>query len=152
VDDRTEETTPAEISIRDVLADTLVMQSSAEAAAEVDGQLEVLKKELALTDDEIIRVPFLHTTIEGHSAAYQPGTVNGIYLSDTHFAAPDPHGPVIDGHDIFQEALSKPLSEIGITTHFVEDWDEYHVNIGEVHCGTNTTRKIPDAKWWESGR
>jgi protein-arginine deiminase len=152
VNDQTDETTPAEIAIKDVLADTLVMQSSAEAAAEVDAQLAVLEKELALTDDEIIRVPFLHTTIEGHSAAYQPGTVNGIYLSNTDFAAPDPHGPLIDGHDIFREALSKPLSDIGITTHFIEDWDEYHVNIGEVHCGTNTTRKIPDAKWWESGR
>lgn len=152
VDDKTDETTPAEISIQAVLADKDVMQASAEAAAEVDAQLEVLKKELALTDDEIIHVPFLHHTVDGQSAAYQPGTVNGIYVSDTHFAAPDPHGPIIDGQDIFKEALAKPLSEIGITTHFVEDWDEYHVNVGEVHCGSNSTRKIPDAKWWESGR
>lgn len=152
VDMDTEESRPADISIQDVLANTLVMQASAEAATEVDGQLAVLKKELALADDEIIKVPFLHTTISGGSAAYQPGTVNGIYLSDTHFASPDPHGPQIDGKDIFQEALRAPLAELGITTHFVEDWDEYHVGVGEVHCGSNATRKIPDAKWWESGR
>ena len=36
------------------------MQASAEAAAEVDTQLAVLKKELALAEDEIIHVPFLH--------------------------------------------------------------------------------------------
>lgn len=152
VDDDTLESRPAEVSIDAVLADPLVMQASAEAAVEVDAQLSVLKKELGLAEDEIIRVPFLHHTTGGLSAAFQPGTVNGIYLSDTHFAAPDPHGPVVSGRDIFKDALAKPLAELGITTDFVEDWDEYHVGVGEVHCGTNTTRSIPADKWWESGR
>ncbi|MFO0742276.1 MAG: protein-arginine deiminase family protein [Labilithrix sp.] len=151
-DENTGDSAPAEISIEDVLADSLVMQASAEAAAEVDTQLAVLKKELALAEDEIIHVPFLHHARAGLSSAYQPGTVNGVYLSDSHFAAPDPHGPVIDGRDIFREALARPLAEIGITTDFIEEWDEYHVAVGEVHCGTNATRRIPDAKWWESGR
>lgn len=152
VDEETDETTPAEVSISAVLANPLVMQASAEAAVEVDAQLAMLKRELGLADDEVIRVPFLHTLREGRSAAYQPGTVNGVYLSDSHFAAPDPHGPVVDGRDIFKDALAKPLEEIGITTHFVEDWDEYHVGVGEVHCGSNATRRIPDTKWWEAGR
>ncbi|MBX3214179.1 MAG: hypothetical protein KF850_19245 [Labilithrix sp.] len=25
-------------------------------------------------------------------------------------------------------------------------------NLGEVHCGTNATRRVPTTKWWESGR
>jgi protein-arginine deiminase len=144
--------TPAEISIKDVLANTQVMQASAEAAAEVDAQLEIIKQETGLTDDEIIKIPFLHTTIEGKSAAYSPGTVNGVYISDTHFGAPAPHGPVIDGEDIFEAGISAPLKAIGVTVDFIEDWDGYHLGVGEVHCGTNSTRKVPDAKWWESGR
>ena len=146
------EETPAEITISEVLADTEVMKASAEAAAEVDAQVAILKKEIGLTDDEIIPVPFLHTTYTGKSAAYQPGTVNGIYISDTRFGAPDPHGPTIDGKDIFKTALSEPLAKIGVTVDFIEDWDEYHLGIGEVHCGTNSTRTIPEQRWWESGR
>jgi protein-arginine deiminase len=141
----------AQVTIQQVLADTEVMRASAEAAVEVDAQVAVLKKTVGLTDDEIIRVPFLHTTYDGRSVAYQPGMVNGIYLSDTRFAAPDPHGPVIGGKDIFKTAFADALAKIGITVDFVEDW-EYHVGMGEVHCGTNTTRQIPEAKWWESGR
>ncbi|MDF2696907.1 MAG: Protein-arginine deiminase type [Labilithrix sp.] len=144
--------TPAEITIADVLADTEVMKASAEAAAEVDAQLAILKAETGLTDDEIVHVPFLHINYDGKSAAYQPGTVNGVYISDTRFGAPDPHGPEIDGKDIFKTALSEPLAKLGITVDFIEDWDEYHLGIGEVHCGTNATRAIPAERWWESGR
>lgn len=143
---------PAEITIAEVLADTEVMKASAEAAAEVDAQLATLKEEIGLTDDEIIKIPFLHTEISGRSAAYQPGIVNGVYISDTRFGAPNPHGPEIDGKDIFKTAMSEALAEIGVTVDWIEDWDDYHLGIGEVHCGTNSTRQIPQTPWWESGR
>jgi protein-arginine deiminase len=143
---------PAETTISKVLADTTVMSASAEAATEVAGQLEKLKKETGLTDAEIIKIPFLHTTEQGLSYAYIPGMVNGIYVSDTEFVVPRPHGPVIDGKDIFEETMTERLKPLGITVRFAEDWDDYHAALGEVHCGTNTRRKIPDALWWESGR
>lgn len=152
IDFDTNKETPADTTIAKVLADKQVMQASAEAAVDVDAQLEVLKREIGLADDEIIHVPFLHTTYGGKSIAYTPGTVNGIYLSETHFGAPDPHGPTIGGKDIFKEAVSEPLAKIGITVDWIEDWDGYHRVLGEVHCGSNTTRKVPDARWWESGR
>ena len=152
IDFETGEEHPAEITIAEVLADTEVMKSSAEAAAEIDAQLETIKRETGLKDEEIIRVPFLHIEYAGKSAAYQPGTVNGIYISETRFGAPDPHGPEIGGKDIFKTAFAEPMKKIGITVDFIEDWDEYHLGIGEVHCGTNATRKIPETPWWESGR
>jgi protein-arginine deiminase len=152
IDFETGNENPADTTIAKALADEQVMMSSAEAAVEVDAQLDILRREVGLTDDEIIRVPFLHTTYGGKSVAYQPGTVNGIYLSDTLFASPEPHGPVVGGRDIFKEALSIPLSKIGVTVSWVEDWDAYHRVLGEVHCGSNATRKIPEARWWESGR
>jgi protein-arginine deiminase len=143
---------PAQRTIAEVLKDTDVMTASAEAAAEVDAQVTILKKELGLSDDEIVRVPYLHHAVDGGSVAYQPGTVNGLYASEGHFIAPKPHGPKIDGVDPFETQLQGALAKHGVTVHFAEDWDDYHAALGEVHCGTNAARKIPDAKWWESGR
>jgi len=143
---------PAETTIAGVLANTEVMAASAEAVTEIAAQIAKLKKETGLTDAEIIRVPGLHITTQGLSYAYVPGMVNGIYTGDTHFASPAPHGPIVDGKDIFEAAFEAKLKPLGITVHWVEDWDEYHAGIGEVHCGSNTRRKIPDTKWWESGR
>lgn len=128
------------------------MGSSAEAVVEVDAQVAKLKAETGLTNAEIVKVPFLHMPIDGASIAYQPGTVNGLYLTPKDFVAPDPHGPVINGQDVFRKALADALAPHGVTARFAEDWDDYHINMGEVHCGTNTTRAIPTAKWWESGR
>jgi protein-arginine deiminase len=142
----------AQASIDDVLADPDVMAASADAAVEVDAQLAILKAATGLTDSEIVRIPFLHMTLNGLSIAYQPGIVNGLYLSGNHFVAPKPHGPVIAGEDIFEAEMRALLAPYGINVHFAEDWDAYHTNNGEVHCGTNSTREIPSAKWWESGR
>jgi protein-arginine deiminase len=143
---------PAAVTINQVLSDPDVLAASAEAAVEVNAQIAKLKAETGITDAEIIRVPFLHMTVDGASVAYQPATVNGLYLSEGHFVAPDPHGPVISGQDIFKTHLRQALAAVGVTVHFAENWDTYHVNLGEVHCGTNATRKIPNARWWESGR
>jgi protein-arginine deiminase len=143
---------PAETTISAVLADTTVMTASADAATEIDGQLAIVKKETGLTDAEIIKIPFLHTSMQGVSYAYIPGLVNGILVSDKDFVVPNPHGPLINGQDIFQQTMTERLAPLGITVHFAEDWDEYHAALGEVHCGSNTRRKIPDTKWWETGR
>jgi protein-arginine deiminase len=144
--------TPARVTINQVLSDREVASASAEAAVEVDAQVAKLKAEIGLTDDEIIPIPFLHMELDGYSVAYQPGMVNGLYMTDRDFVAPDPHGPVIGGQDIFKVAMREALAPLGINVHFAEDWDTYHRMLGEVHCGTNATRAIPSAKWWESGR
>jgi protein-arginine deiminase len=143
---------PAEISISDLLADKDIMAESAATAAEIDNQLAILKKETGITEEEIIRLPYLHENVQGYSLAYQVGTVNGVYLSDAHFGSPKPHGPVIDGKDIFEVQMSEAFAKVGITVHYIENWDLYHRLSGEVHCGTNAIRKVsPDEKWWESG-
>ncbi len=142
----------ADISIDDVLNDADIMAASADAAAQVDGQLTKLKAELGLTDDEIIRIPYLHQPAGSGSVAFQPGTVNGIYLADDLFAAPDPHGPFIDGKDIMKDQFERALAPLGIRVRWIENWDLYHTQMGEVHCGSNVVRAIPETKWWETGR
>jgi protein-arginine deiminase len=138
----------AQISIKQVLADEAVMAASAHAAVEVDEQVRVLKQETGITDAEIVRVPFLHMDLQGYSVAYHPGTVNGIYITPNDFASPDPHGPVIGGKDIFKASLEQSLAALEVKVHWVEDWDGYHINLGEVHCGSNAIRAIPQKTWW----
>lgn len=142
----------AEVTIDAALSDQDVMASSNEAVVEVAAQVKKLKDETGLTDAEIVKIPFLHMPIGGGSIAYNPGTVNGLYLTDEDFVAPKPHGPQIDGKDVFEKALSDALAPYGVTAHFAEDWDDYHRMLGEVHCGTNAVRAIPTTKWWESGK
>ncbi len=139
-------------TINQVLANTNVMNESAAAALEVDEQVEIIKAATGITDEEIIRVPFLHENEGGASIAYQPGTVNMLVIDDKTLAVADPFGPVIDGKDIFKVQLEAQLNPLGYSIHWVDNWETYHVNLGEVHCATNAARTIPNAKWWEMAR
>jgi protein-arginine deiminase len=151
IDDNWEEF-PAEVTITQVLKDADVMAMSAQATVEIEAQLARLRQEVGITEQDIIRVPFLHDEVWDLAIAYQPGTVNGVVLSDTDFAAPDPHGPVIDGEDMFRRQMRETFEARGITVHFVEDWNLYHRLEGEVHCGSNALRALPAVNWWETGR
>lgn len=143
----------AQATISEVLNDPEVMNTSAWAAAEVDSQLTQIESETGITEADLVKVPFLHQPEYGYAVAYNPGTVNGIYLSDQDFGAPDPHGPVVNGQDIFKKQLEEALAPFGVKVHWIENWNLYHALDGEVHCGSNVTRAIPtDAAWWESGR
>lgn len=143
---------PAEVSVSEVLANADVLGASAEAAPHLDAQLAVLRAETGLTDAEVIRVPFLFQWDHGRLAAYQPGTVNLLSLSRTVVAAPDPHGPVIDGRDLFKSQLEGALAPYGVSVHWLDDWMLYHRYNGNVHCATNVAREVPQVKWWETGR
>jgi protein-arginine deiminase len=142
----------AEVTVSQVLADATVMAESASSAAEVDAQLDIIIQETGLTPSEIIRVPFLHDSYGGYSVAYQPGTINSLVLNDKFVVAPDPFGPVVNGQDVFKTQLSDALAPLGYTVRYVDNWNLYHRLLGEVHCGSNTARVIPDVKWWETGR
>jgi hypothetical protein len=61
-----------------------------------------------------------------------------------------------DTVDLFEAYMHVKLTELGLKVHFIEDWDEYHVGEGEVHCGTNVRRTPAETdsaytgkKWWE---
>ena len=103
-----------------------------------------------LTDDEFIPVPALFQEKYGWLASYLPAMTNGFVLTDTHYAAPDPHGPLISGKDIFKTQFEDTLSSHGITVHWVEDWDLYHRLDAGLRGGVNAARTIPtDFQWWD---
>lgn len=144
---------PEEITIDQVLADTGVMAKTAEAAVEVEAQLDVLRQAIGLAEEDNLRVPYLHDSVYGYAIAYQPGTVNGVVLADKHVAAPDPDGPEVQGEDIFKKQMTDTFGTRGMVVHVVEDWNLYHRLEGEVHCGSNAVRVIPtDVRWWETVR
>lgn len=140
-------------TIDSVLGDQDIMSTTQEAATAVAKQLDVIKATTGIGDDEIVHVPFLYERTNGRDLAYQPGMVNGISINDTTFFSPDPHGPVVDGKDIFKDVVERALAAHGIKTYWVEDWDLLHAQAGEIHCGTNVTRVVPKGEtWWTSSR
>ena len=75
-----------------------------------------------------------------------PCAINGLLLSDTRVVVPKQWGPVIDGKDIFEEAVREEYKKLGIQVGFVDDWTTQHEGGGDVHCGTNSLRE--GGKWW----
>ena len=142
----------AEISIGAILGSDALSDELEASTAEVEGQLLTLQEATGIVNEELIRIPYIHEKQFGYSVALQPGTANGILLDSKNFAPPEPHGPAPDGVDIFKTQLEDELAPHGITVRWTEDWDLYHRLLGEVHCGSNSTRQIPEFKWWESGR
>jgi hypothetical protein len=61
-----------------------------------------------------------------------------------------------DKIDLLEAYMHVQLTKIGLTVHFIEDWDDYHAAEGEVHCGTNVRRTPAEADpnyhgpfWWD---
>lgn len=94
--------------------------------------------------------------------------VNMLVLNN-HLIIPKPFGPENPagtapvGADRFEADLTQKLQNANpnLVPHYLDDWNTYHANMGEVHCGTNTLRSprpadvanwlTNDAKarWWE---
>jgi protein-arginine deiminase len=152
----------ADVTIDELLAKTDVMQWSQDAQTQIDADLDMTKAELELADDEIIEIPFFFEDITGYKVAFSPGTVNLLTFLG-HTAHPDPFGPMINGEDLWKKDLQDRLGTAvnnlgadgkGLDVNFVNDWDDYHILDGEVHCGSNPEAPAPFAsvKWWETGR
>jgi protein-arginine deiminase len=130
-------------SIDEVLADQKALADNEEAGRHLDDQLSVLLAETGLRADELVRVPVLFTKPDsiGLFMAATPGIPNGLSVDAQTFAAPDPHGPVVHGTDLFKAVTERALR--GVHVHWVEDVGWAHLGGGEVHCTTNAWRAIP---------
>jgi protein-arginine deiminase len=140
----------AAVAIDAVLSNANLMAANQTYQMRIDANVEILRNEIGLADDEITRMPFLIERTYGAGLAYQPGTVNLLFV-DGKAVIPDPFGPTIDGKDPFKEDLITRLGALGLEVHFADDWDTFHEGAGEVHCGTNVARTI-NLAWWETGR
>lgn len=115
--------------------------------------------ELGLTDADIIRVPSLFERVSncgGRVAALIPGMANLIVANvdgqTTHVFTADPF--FRSGTDQATDpmiAAFKAASPASLVWHFIDDWNTYHLGLGEVHCGTNV-RRTPTASWWTTAQ
>ncbi|KAM0226684.1 hypothetical protein ACHAPO_012155 [Fusarium lateritium] len=143
-------------SISGLLNDKKLMKLNEQCARRIDGNIEILKREVGLTDKDIIRIPSL---FEGSKfpgvddsrlqvGAFFPGVVNNLVLTGYNICvAPNPWGPIVKGKDVIAEAIKAKYSKIGVDLKFIDDWNTHHNYGGEVHCGSNSIRDM-SARWW----
>ena len=119
---------------------------------------ETFKAELGLEDADIVEIPALFEEIGGCGggvAALIPGTVNLIVANPegeaTHLFIPDPFFRTNLADQSSDPVLQDFASRVpeGMQLHFVDNWDVYHLGLGEVHCGTNVQR-TPLEEWFTS--
>ena len=113
-------------------------------------------RELGLTEEDIIYMPSLFEEPQGcgqYVAALIPGMAN-LVVSEANGE------PVILLADPFlredvDDQSSDPMIDYvrsilpsSVEVVFLDDWDVYHMGLGEVHCASNVKREAPQT-WWE---
>jgi len=109
----------------------------------IEPNIDLLKRELDLKEEDFIRVPSL---FDKYGVSVVPNMVNSTILNG-HILIVAPNGPVIDGKDQLEEEMRKLLSGLPLEPHFI-DARQYHKWGGEVHCATNVRREGFPTPWW----
>jgi protein-arginine deiminase len=102
-----------------------------------------VREGLGIQDAHFVELPALFRNGE----AVIPNLVNSLVVGQ-HLFASHPLGPVVAGEDVFAEVMTRSLGVLGLQVHFVDVWDYYHLNLGEIHCGTNAVRRVAYPRWW----
>lgn len=121
----------------------------------IDDVLRTLTQALALTPDEVIRVPVLFeewVDDEGvcGASAVIPNGINHLFITDADGQGgvaliPDPfmrEPGAPQEADAFIQAWARALPA-SVRAEFIDVWDVYHIGAGEVHCATNQLRAPP---------
>jgi protein-arginine deiminase len=113
----------------------------------LDETKQLLCEGLGVDETDFVELPVLFR--EG--MAVIPNSINSLIVNG-HAVVPHPEGPLVDGEDAFARVIRTALRACGIQVHFVDVWDTYHWLGGEIHCGTNTVRRISDPVWWKAAQ
>ncbi|XP_049627981.1 protein-arginine deiminase type-3 [Suncus etruscus] len=135
------------VSINQVLADKNFIKYNKFVQSCIDWNREVLKRELGLTERDIIDIPQLFRTERKKAMAFFPDLVNMLVLGQ-YLGIPKPFGPIINGRCCLEEKVRALLEPLGLHCTFIDDFTPYHMLHGEVHCGTNVRRQPFSFKWW----
>lgn len=125
-------------------------------ADELDTIRAAFKANLGLTEADIIDIPTLFEPVPGcggGTVALTPGMVNLIVANPVgqtpKLFIPDPFFRSNIG-DQDSDPVIEYFADVmpaGLELYFVDDWDVYHLGLGEVHCGSNV-RRTPTVGWW----
>ncbi|KAM8792219.1 protein-arginine deiminase type-1 [Rhynchonycteris naso] len=134
-------------SINELLADRNLQSDSLYVQKCIDWNREVLKRELGLTERDIVDIPQLFHLRGQHAEAFFPDMVNMVVLGK-YLGIPKPFGPIIHGRCCLEEKVRSLLEPLGLHCVFINDYLSYHKLLGEIHCGTNVRRQPFSFKWW----
>lgn len=130
---------------------TVAKLRDAAAASEenvgIDGTIakirQQLRTELNIHESDFAMLPCLFN----RGRALIPNAANCLAVNN-HLVATQPKGPRDGEKDVFEEAIRAALVGCDVDITFVDAWRAYHQAAGEVHCGTNSFRRLKDAAWW----
>lgn len=117
--------------------------------AKIDAVRDKMKREFGLDEGDFIDVPVLYELkgAESRALAALPNMVN-LLVASGHLIIPDPCA------ESFRTVIERRLREIGyqegraVNGYSFIDTAFLHDSAGEIHCGTNSIREIPDSPWW----
>ena len=113
--------------------------------------------ELGLLPEEVVLFPGIFEQAGyycgGTVAALIPGMVNLVvtdFGGTTQLFMADPFLRSNLGDQASDEMISyvDSILPAGIETYYLDDWDIYHLALGEVHCGSNVVRTPSFEDWW----
>jgi len=136
----------SERSVAEVLRDKKLMAAQDFVQGKINAVRRTLQGELGVADADIIEIPVLFNSddrwIPGRYFAETVNMVNGLLVGDD-YIVPDPRGPLVNGRDVLLQAVKDRLEPLGCRVMPLDCFDPYHRWGGEIHCGTNATRLIP---------
>jgi protein-arginine deiminase len=130
--------------VAEALRDKSLMAAQEYVQGKIDAVRRTVQAELGVADADIIEIPVLFNTESGRfSGRYFAETVNmvnGLLLGND-YIVPDPRGPQVNGRDLLLQAVKDRLEPLGCRVVPLDCFDPYHRGGGEIHCGTNATRR-----------
>lgn len=125
------------------------LQFSAEVQPRIDEVRATLIRELGIAEGDVLDVPVLfHGQVP-----ITADSVNMLVLETgdaTHCLVPKPFGPIVGREYLFERYLHERLTALGVTFTFQNDWVDFHIHEGEIHCGTNQLPgPLANYRWWE---
>ncbi|PHH77478.1 hypothetical protein CDD80_542 [Ophiocordyceps camponoti-rufipedis] len=91
------------------------------------------------------------TRLQRRAISLYSTTANIVLLSGNQILASKPWGPVINGTDMMETAVTAAYAKAGYTVRFVDDMDTVHPSYGNIHCASNVIRDwTTSAAWWKT--
>ncbi len=130
--------------VADALRDKSLMAAQERIQGKIDAVRRTLQDGLGVADADIIEIPVLFNSdgrwYPDRYFAETANMVNGLLLGND-YIVPDPHGPLVDGKDVLLQAVKDRLEPLGCRVVPLDCFYPYHRWGGEIHCGTNATRR-----------
>ncbi len=142
--------------VDEILSDRSLRNLNDEVQDILDGEKARFMDELGLEENDIIYMPSLFEEPPGYRgcvAALIPGMVNLVVST----ANEEPVAFLADPflrENLYDQSTDPMISYVrdifpeDLQTVFLDDWDVYHMGLGEVHCASNVVR-TPPRKWWD---